>query len=69
MFEKIVKFLNHLDSRVKLLGKKSVKKQIKLKIVEIDPKEIGQIGGGKDKRTGLLDIAMLQKFVQKYTSV
>jgi len=28
--------------------------------LEIDPKEIGQIGGGKDKRTGLLDIAMLQ---------
>jgi hypothetical protein len=28
--------------------------------LEIDPKEIGQIGGGKDNRTGLLDIAMLQ---------
>ena len=26
----------------------------------INPKEIGQIGGGKEKRTGLLDVAMLQ---------
>ncbi|MDP2744206.1 MAG: DEAD/DEAH box helicase family protein, partial [Dehalococcoidia bacterium] len=26
----------------------------------LDPKAIGQIGGGKDKRTGLIDVAMLQ---------
>jgi superfamily II DNA or RNA helicase len=28
--------------------------------LEIDHAKIGQIGGGKDKRTGLLDVAMLQ---------
>ncbi len=28
--------------------------------LNVNPKEIGQIGGGKDKRTGLLDVAMLQ---------
>jgi len=28
--------------------------------VDIDPAKIGQIGGGKDKRTGVLDVAMLQ---------
>ena len=28
--------------------------------LEIDPAKIGQIGGGKDKRTGFLDVAMLQ---------
>jgi hypothetical protein len=28
--------------------------------LEIDPAKIGQIGGGKDKQTGLVDVAMLQ---------
>jgi superfamily II DNA or RNA helicase len=28
--------------------------------LEIDPAKIGQIGGGKNKRSGLLDVAMLQ---------
>jgi superfamily II DNA or RNA helicase len=30
------------------------------RFLEITPEEIGQIGGGKDKRTGFLDVAMLQ---------
>jgi superfamily II DNA or RNA helicase len=33
--------------------------------LDIDPKEIGQIGGGKEKRTGLLDVAMLQSLIKK----
>jgi superfamily II DNA or RNA helicase len=32
--------------------------------LEIDPAKIGQIGGGKNKRTGLLDVAMLQSLFQ-----
>jgi len=32
--------------------------------LEINPAKIGQIGGGKDKRTGLLDVAMLQSLFQ-----
>jgi superfamily II DNA or RNA helicase len=32
--------------------------------LDIDPAKIGQIGGGKDKRTGLLDVAMLQSLFQ-----
>jgi superfamily II DNA or RNA helicase len=37
--------------------------------LEIDPKKIGQIGGGKNKRTGLLDVAMLQSlFLNKQVS-
>ena len=37
--------------------------------LEIDPAKIGQIGGGKNKRTGLLDVAMLQSlFLNKQVS-
>ncbi|MFC1966230.1 DEAD/DEAH box helicase family protein [Chloroflexota bacterium] len=32
--------------------------------LKIDPAKIGQIGGGKNKRTGLLDVAMLQSLFQ-----
>jgi len=32
--------------------------------LEIDPAKIGQIGGGKNKRNGLLDVAMLQSLFQ-----
>jgi superfamily II DNA or RNA helicase len=32
--------------------------------LEIDPAKIGQIGGGKNKRTGILDVAMLQSLFQ-----
>lgn len=31
----------------------------------IEPSEIGQIGGGKDKATGKLDVAMLQSLIRK----
>ncbi len=33
--------------------------------LEIDPTMIGQIGGGKEKRTGLIDVAMLQSLIRK----
>ena len=33
--------------------------------LEVDLKEIGQIGGGKDKRNGLLDVAMIQSLIRK----
>ena len=32
--------------------------------LEIDPLNIGQIGGGKDKRTGIIDVAMLQSLMR-----
>jgi superfamily II DNA or RNA helicase len=32
--------------------------------LEIDPSKIGHIGGGKDKRTGLIDVAMLQSLMR-----
>ncbi|MBN2099065.1 MAG: DEAD/DEAH box helicase, partial [Dehalococcoidia bacterium] len=31
----------------------------------VDPAKIGQIGGGKDKRSGFVDVAMLQSLVRK----
>lgn len=31
----------------------------------LDPKTIGQIGAGKDKRSGLIDVAMLQSLIHK----
>jgi len=33
--------------------------------LEVDPTMIGQIGGGKEKRTGLIDVAMLQSLIRK----
>lgn len=33
--------------------------------LEVDPARIGQIGGGKAKRTGLIDVAMLQSLIRK----
>lgn len=33
--------------------------------LDIDPKDIGQIGGGKQKRSGIIDVAMLQSLVRK----
>lgn len=33
--------------------------------LELDPAKIGQVGGGKDRRNGLLDVAMLQSLVRK----
>ncbi|MDD5038910.1 MAG: DEAD/DEAH box helicase family protein [Dehalococcoidales bacterium] len=33
--------------------------------LEVDPAMIGQIGGGKEKRTGLIDVAMLQSLIRK----
>ncbi len=33
----------------------------------VDTQTIGQIGGGKDKRTGLIDVAMLQSLISKGT--
>ena len=33
--------------------------------LDIDPSMIGQIGGGKEKRTGLIDVAMLQSLIRK----
>jgi len=33
----------------------------------VDPAKIGQIGGGKNKRSGLVDVAMLQSLVRKGT--
>ena len=33
--------------------------------LELDPKEIGQIGGGKHKPTGKIDVAMVQSLYQK----
>lgn len=33
--------------------------------LEIDPAKVGQVGGGKDKRNGILDVAMLQSLIRK----
>ncbi|MFC2008425.1 DEAD/DEAH box helicase family protein, partial [Chloroflexota bacterium] len=33
--------------------------------LEVDPSIIGQIGGGKEKRTNLIDVAMLQSLIRK----
>lgn len=33
--------------------------------LEVDPAMIGQIGGGKEKRTGLIDVAMFQSLIRK----
>ena len=33
--------------------------------LEVDPTMIGQIGGGKEKRTGLIDVAMIQSLIRK----
>ncbi|MFC2059219.1 DEAD/DEAH box helicase family protein [Chloroflexota bacterium] len=33
--------------------------------LEVDPTTIGQIGGGKEKRTSLVDVAMLQSLIRK----
>lgn len=33
--------------------------------LDMDPREIGQIGGGKDRRSGRLDVAMLQSLVRR----
>jgi superfamily II DNA or RNA helicase len=33
--------------------------------LEVDPTMIGQIGGGKERRTGLIDVAMLQSLIRK----
>ena len=33
--------------------------------LDIDPKDIGQIGGGKQKKSGIIDVAMLQSLVRK----
>ncbi len=33
--------------------------------LDVDPQTIGQIGGGKDKRTGTIDVAMLQSLIRK----
>ena len=33
--------------------------------LEVDPAMIGHIGGGKGKRTGLIDVAMLQSLIRK----
>lgn len=33
--------------------------------LELDPKEIGQIGGGKHKPTGVIDVAMIQSLSKK----
>jgi superfamily II DNA or RNA helicase len=33
--------------------------------LEVGPEMIGQIGGGKDKRTGIIDVAMLQSLIKK----
>ena len=33
--------------------------------LELDPAMIGQIGGGKEKQTGLIDVAMLQSLIRK----
>lgn len=33
--------------------------------LRVDPKEIGQVGGGKHKPTGRLDVAMMQSLVRK----
>lgn len=33
--------------------------------LEVDPEMIGQVGGGKDKRTGFIDVAMLQSLISK----
>jgi superfamily II DNA or RNA helicase len=33
--------------------------------LEVDPATIGQIGGGKEKRTVLIDVAMLQSLIRK----
>lgn len=46
-----------------LVNRRPLMEQWKAQLVnflDISPKEIGQIGGGKDKPTGFLDIAMLQ---------
>ncbi len=33
--------------------------------LDIEPSMIGQIGGGKEKRTGIIDVAMLQSLIRK----
>ena len=33
--------------------------------LDIDPKEIGQIGGGKRKPTGIIDVAIIQSLSKK----
>lgn len=51
-----------------LVHRKPLMEQWQNRLVEflrLDPSQIGQIGGGKDSRTGKIDIAMLQSMVRK----
>ncbi len=51
-----------------LVHRKPLLEQWKLQLarfLDIDPKSIGQIGGGKNKPSGILDIAMIQSMERK----